>query len=440
MGSERASGPGGRGMRARLREHVATIKQAPKTAKSVMASIRTMSTASDRKKLVDAFVAAIEPLVGGLDRRGDAFSVGYSAELSALAGALKGSEFLYIRGRDGVPARLVIHRSRGAAARPLVGMATHLYTRVYYGSPEGIRHAGIRRIVDVGAGVGMAGVSVAGFTASTPDGAGVTGSAKSINGFFGMGLPLLQESAVAAVQEKSEHAIDLTPAEEKAIEGAIAAAPDAARTRAMVDRATKDGPVPALVVGANQLAKGAVVLAAERRGGFPFLGLRTGSLAVRAMLPVTLGIDLVSLGTAAASDLRSGDESFARTRQVAGRAVGGTVGAVGGALLALVFGHFFLGGVNKVVRGAGWVAEHVRSPAAMVDALRRGLPAAKTDAVLKAGALIGSAFGALLGDGAGRMLAASPSAGVALGSSRSQASENGEELVDHAQGQAPDAA
>ena len=424
--------------RHRIREHVASIKQAPKTAKVVASSIRKMSTTTDRKALVDAFVSGMQPLVGYLDRRGDAFSVGYSGEVTALAGGLKGSEFLYIRGRDGVPARLVVNRSRGAGGRPFVGFASHIYTRVYYGTPERIRQAGVRRIVDLGAGVGMAGVSKAGFTANTPDGVGVAGSATSLNLFFGPGLPGFNESAVAVMHERAERSIDLTPEEVQVIESALARAPDAHRTRALVDRAAKNGPVPALIVGANQLAKGSIVFATEGRRGFPFLGLKTGSWAARAVLPVTLGIDLVSVGTAAAADLRAGDESFGRTRQAAGRAVGGTVGAIGGALLALAVGHMFFGGVNQVVKSAGWVASHLPSPAGLAKTLRAGLPDGLKHSVVKAGTVIGSAFGALLGEGAGRFLAASSSAPTL--DRGGLASDDGEKLVDHPQRQAPDPA
>src|SRR5262249_35546629 len=125
----------------------------------------------DRATLVSTLRDALEvPIVRMLvDRNADAIAIGYSIDVFVGAGGTAGRELLYVRAKDGKPARIQVNDLAGWIALPGAGNFSPIaFVRGHYGDPDTISSTSRRHTV----ALGLYGSSVAVFRQATEDGPG----------------------------------------------------------------------------------------------------------------------------------------------------------------------------------------------------------------------------------------------------------------------------
>lgn len=227
-----------------VRGTAGSVRAMAANAPAIVKSLKSAhEDAGDRERLVNRFLEALPAIVPQVDRHADAISIGYLGEAGIGFLDAQGTELLYVRPKNGEPARLRVAEVEGLVARVNVGVVTKAFFRCIYGEPGDILKARKRLGTEVGASF----ASVQFFRAVQPreDRPELTreeldnyeaptlarGWTTTIGGGIGLGLPLVSDASAFRLEEKLADALELTPEQHARIELLLASAPDRSTLR-----------------------------------------------------------------------------------------------------------------------------------------------------------------------------------------------------------------
>lgn len=200
-------------------------------ARKLIGTLNTAATdAKQRDRFVQDVVARMKDVAPQMDAKAGALGFGYLAEAGAGVAGTTGTEILFVRPADGDPGLLKVSRIEGKSARLALGASSSAYAVSLYGEPLLLRSTTKRRGADVEILIASIGFfRVTSGLADAEQRAG--GWLVSLGAGLNIGIPILSDVTAFELEEQVIHKITLTDDEVRAMEEALAAAPDRSTRR-----------------------------------------------------------------------------------------------------------------------------------------------------------------------------------------------------------------
>jgi hypothetical protein len=205
-------------------------------AKAVASALGTVLLEThDPPKIVSRFIEALPAVAPLADKKADAIAIGTLGEAGAVIFAGSGAEMLYVRPKDGKPARLQVSALSATSAKANLAVGTRAFLHCFYGDPDAL-------LSSPGRSGGEAGILIASFGAfrvQQPEGATTpapVGWATGLGAGIGIGVPLLSELGTFEIKPEPKLTVFLTPEETATIEAHLSASPDRSAMRALANK------------------------------------------------------------------------------------------------------------------------------------------------------------------------------------------------------------